>query len=192
MWSMNLCRIDVMQKLKVPSSDDEGQQGVILLELLTSIPTIAGILCSAVIFMALVLKLYYTALGGWELMEQMRYTAQILSEDITSADEIWVSSKGVSSPYIYVSGTNSNGTKRSVQYKWRAKSSSKESVILRDGQPIAGDNRIGSVELTEFKVHKEPEGNGLVYIYVSGINRADSETMVVETMVKSNGTIYVR
>lgn len=171
---------------KVNSDSENGQQGVILLELLTSLPTITAIICSSVIFMALVLKLYSTALGGWELMEQMRYTAQILTEDISSANEIWVSKKGIGSPYISLIGT-----KGDIQYRWRGMVSSADSVILRDGQPIAGNNRVGSVDLTEFKVYKEPTGNNLVYIYVSGINRAGGERMVVETMVKSNGPINI-
>ena len=192
MWGISLCRIDGMKKLNITPNAENNQQGVILLELLTSLPAIAGILCSAVIFMALVLKLYSTALGGWELMEQMRFTAQILSEDISSADEVWVSKKGARPPYISVIKKLSDGTKRSVQYLWRDAVNSRNSAILRDGQPIAGNNSIGTVDLTDFKVYKEPTGNGLVYICISGINRADSENMVVETMVKSNGPVYIQ
>lgn len=192
MWRTSWCRIDGMNKLNNRPIGCDNQQGVILLELLTSLPIIAGIMCSAVIFMAMILKLYSTALGGWELMEQMRFTAQILSEDISSADEVWVSKKTARPPYISVIKSYSDGTKESVQYRWRGAVNSRGSAILRDGQPIAGNNSIGIVDLTDFKVYKEPTGDGLVYIYISGINRADSETMVVETMVKSNGPVYIQ
>ena len=154
-----------------------GESGMSLLELIIAVPLLAALFASAAILLWWILRIYAYSISDWELIAEVRRSAASITEDISYAESV-VLDHDNKKMTIHTFGCNAEEAVY-VEYHWKQ---SPYPHLVKDGQPMTGESRLGQIYILEFEEKKlEPD---LLQLSILGKNQRTGHEYRMETVVQ--------
>lgn len=149
------------------------ESGFSFLQVLISMGSNSILIIVGVMLFSSLVHNFISAIGDWELLEEVRQIAGQIRSNTRYADSVKVEENSLSLTNTEcITGSANTVTYRIVNFN-------KRGILYRNGQPINDASRLGAVKINRFEVRKRDKYT--VHMILEGINALNGHTFKLET-----------
>lgn len=159
----------------------KNENGFSILEILIGMSTNILLLAGGIILLYCGVKSYVYSISDFELIEEVRHTAQMINDTIRYGYDKEISENSIS---VYIKDISTNNFLK-VNYRV-----SDKGIVYYNYQPITGDSVLGNIKIRRLLFSDNNDGS--VHIVVEGVNLINGHSFSIENNVLCYAEIMER